>query len=158
MWTDNASKIDMLFYEPYAEIIADTALNVDNEDPLTIGVFGLWGAGKSTLLNLIEDKVETEKGILCVTINAWMFEGYEDAKTAMMEALLEGLCEEDISTDLKEKFRKLCKRVDLFKVGTKVVSTAAPLIASIVAGNPLPFVLSIPKEAEEIGKTVKKVS
>ena len=158
MWTDNASKIDMLFYEPYAEIIADTALNVENEDPLTIGVFGLWGAGKSTLLNLIEDKVETEKGILCVTINAWMFEGYEDAKTAMMEALLEGLCEEDISTDLKEKFRKLCKRVDLFKVGTKVVSNAAPLIASIVAGNPLPFVLSIPKEAEEIGKTVKKVS
>lgn len=23
MWTDNASKIDMLFYKPYAEIVSD---------------------------------------------------------------------------------------------------------------------------------------
>ena len=53
MWTDNASKIDMLFYKPYAEIVSDIAIETDI-DPLTIGILGLWGAGKSTLLNLIE--------------------------------------------------------------------------------------------------------
>lgn len=52
MWLDNASDIDILFYEPYARIIADIAKNTEY-NPLTIGVFGLWGAGKSTLLNLI---------------------------------------------------------------------------------------------------------
>ena len=52
MWLDNASDIDILFYEPYARIIADIAKN-EQYNPLTVGVFGLWGAGKSTLLKLI---------------------------------------------------------------------------------------------------------
>ena len=52
MWLDNASDIDILFYEPYARIIADIAKN-EQYNPLTVGVFGLWGAGKSTLLNII---------------------------------------------------------------------------------------------------------
>ena len=47
MWLDNASDIDILFYEPYARIIADIAKN-EQYNPLTVGVFGLWGAGKST--------------------------------------------------------------------------------------------------------------
>ena len=73
MWLDNASDIDILFYEPYARIIADIAKNKEY-NPLTIGVFGLWGAGKSTLLKLIDKKLENQKGIICVTINAWMVE------------------------------------------------------------------------------------
>ena len=59
MWLDNASDIDILFYEPYARIIADIAKNKEY-NPLTIGVFGLWGAGKSTLLKLIDKKLENE--------------------------------------------------------------------------------------------------
>ena len=55
MWLDNASDIDILFYEPYARIISDITKNRDY-NPLTIGVFGLWGAGKSTLLRLIDGK------------------------------------------------------------------------------------------------------
>ena len=46
MWTDNASKIDMLFYKPYAEIVSDIAIETDI-DPLTIGILGLWGAGRA---------------------------------------------------------------------------------------------------------------
>lgn len=79
MWLDNASDVDILFYEPYARIIADIAKNKEY-NPLTIGVFGLWGAGKSTLLKLIDKKLENQKGVICVTINAWMFESYDDAK------------------------------------------------------------------------------
>ena len=88
MWLDNASDIDILFYEPYARIIADIAKN-EQYNPLTVGVFGLWGAGKSTLLKLIGEKLKSQDGIICVTINAWMFESYDDAKTAIMEALLQ---------------------------------------------------------------------
>lgn len=32
MWTDNASKIDMLFYKPYDDIVSETAIS-------TSGVF-----------------------------------------------------------------------------------------------------------------------
>ena len=80
MWLDNASDIDILFYGPYAKLISSIAEDKINS-PLTIGVFGLWGAGKSTLLNLIEHQLnEDDANVTCVKINAWMFEGYEDAK------------------------------------------------------------------------------
>lgn len=157
MWTDNASQIDMLFYKPYAEIVSNIAIETE-EDPLTVGVFGLWGAGKSTLLNLIQKNYDGKDGIICVMVNAWMFENYEDAKIAIMEALLQELEENIPKEELKKKFRSLRKRIDLFKVGTKVVSTAAPVIASIVTGNPLPLIFNLPKDVKEIGDTIKNLS
>ena len=120
MWTDNASQVDMLFYKPYADIVAKIA--VETEDaPLTVGVFGLWGAGKSTLLNLINQKYVDVEGVICVSINAWMFENYEDAKTAIMEALLRELEESEsksVPDELKQKFKSLIKKIDFLKVGT----------------------------------------
>jgi len=137
MWTDNASKIDMLFYKPYADIVSETAISTD-EEPLTVGIFGLWGAGKSTLLNLISKNYEGNDDVIYVSINAWMFENYEDAKTAIMEALLRDLKEnEKIPEKIRKSFVSLIKKIDFLKVGTKVASTAAPIIASFVTGNPL---------------------
>ena len=157
MWLDNASDIDILFYEPYARIISDIAKNKEY-NPLTIGVFGLWGAGKSTLLSLIGNKLKDEKKIICVTINAWMFETYDDAKTAIMEALLQELKEKVPSEKVKEKLGSLIKRVDWFKLGTKTVSKFAPLVASVVSGNPLPMLLNVAGSAKEIGSTVKNAA
>jgi len=157
VWLDNASDIDILFYEPYARIISDIAQNKDY-NPLTIGVFGLWGAGKSTLLRLIDGKLKEDNKIICITINAWMFESYDDAKTAIMEALLQELEEKVPVEDVKKKIGKLIKRVDLFKLGTKAVSTLAPIVASVASGNPLPMLLNVTGSAAEIGNTVKNAA
>jgi hypothetical protein len=158
MWTDNASKIDMLFYKPYADIVSETAIGTD-EEPLTVGIFGLWGAGKSTLLNLIGKNYEGNKDAIYVSINAWMFENYEDAKTAIMEALLRELKDnEKIPIKIRKSFVSLIKKIDFLKVGTKAAATAAPVIASFVTGNPLPLVLNLPNEAKEIETAIKSVS
>ena len=157
MWTDNASQIDMLFYKPYAEIVSDIAVETDR-DPLTIGVFGLWGAGKSTLLNLISQNYKDKSEIICVTINAWMFESYEDAKIAIMESLLRELEDTVPDQEVKKKFRSLLKKIDFLKVGTKFVSTAAPIIASVASGTPIPLLLNLPQNAKEIGNTIKNIS
>lgn len=155
MWLDNASEIDMLFYKPYATIISDIAKNKDY-NPLTIGVFGLWGAGKSTLLKLIQSDIPTENSrYVCVQINAWMFEGYEDAKSALMEALLKELEEQKPFEDVKTKIRDLIKRVDIFKIGTKLLSYGAPAIASIATGNPLPILLNVAHDAPELADQIK---
>lgn len=158
MWTDNASKIDMLFYKPYADIVSETAIGTD-EEPLTVGIFGLWGAGKSTLLNLIGKNYEGNKDAIYVSINAWMFENYEDAKTAIMEALLRELKDnEKIPIKIRKSFVSLIKKIDFLKIGTKAAATAAPVIASFVTGNPLPLVLNLPNEAKEIETAIKSVS
>ena len=158
MWTDNASKIDMLFYKPYADIVSETAIGTD-EEPLTVGIFGLWGAGKSTLLNLIGKNYEGNKDAIYVSINAWMFENYEDAKTAIMEALLRELKDnEKIPIKIRKSFVSLIKKIDFLKVGTKAAATAAPVITSFVTGNPLPLVLNLPNEAKKIETAIKSVS
>ena len=158
MWTDNASKIDMLFYKPYADIVSETAIGTD-EEPLTVGIFGLWGAGKSTLLNLIGKNYEGNKDAIYVSINAWMFENYEDAKTAIMEALLRELKDnEKIPIKIRKSFVSLIKKIDFLKVGTKAAATAAPVIARFVTGNPLPLVLNLPNEAKKIETAIKSVS
>lgn len=158
MWTDNASQIDMLFYKPYADIVSQVAIDTD-ESPLTVGIFGLWGAGKSTLLNLVKQNYENKEGIVCVSINAWMFENYEDSKSAIMEALLRELEENTgVPERLKRNFKNLLKRIDFFKVGTKAFSAATPILASFMAGNPLPLVLNLPKGTKEIGSIIKEVT
>lgn len=158
MWLDNASDIDILFYGPYAKLIADIAKDEMN-NPLTIGVFGLWGAGKSTLLNLIENQLnEDGANVFCVKINAWMFEGYEDAKTALMEALLKELYHESKFDVVKTAIKKLFGRVNWFRVATTTVSLGASVAASFATGNPLPFALSVPRTAEGAMNAIKKIS
>lgn len=159
MWIDNASEVDILFYEPYAEVIAEIAQNPECK-PLTIGVFGIWGAGKSTLLNLIEQKIpdgEKAKKNICVNINAWTFEGYEDAKVAVIECLLREL-KEKAPEGLGKKILKLLKRVDYFKLTTKVIGMGAPIVAGLATGNPLPVVLGVTGTATEIGNGIKEAS
>lgn len=162
MWLDNASEVDILFYEPYADVIADIVCN-KTYNPLTIGVFGVWGAGKSTLLNLVQQKVDEKTGkskkTICFTINAWMFEGYEDAKIALMEALLRELKEnKSVPEKVKEGIIGLLKRVDYFKLAIKAISVGAPIVASAVTMNPIPALMSAPVTAETIGKGVASVA
>lgn len=161
MWLDNASDIDILFYGPYAKLINEIVKSGEY-NPLTIGLFGLWGAGKSTLLELIKKEVEDENNnIACIQVNAWMFEGYEDAKVALMEALLNEMCSNESKfKGIKTKLKELLKRIDYFKLGKDVISKGAPLATSIVTGNPIPFLLSLPAnlDSNQLGDLINGAS
>ena len=161
MWADNASKIDMLSYEPYAELLHDIALS-ERVNPLTIGLFGNWGSGKSTVLNLIEGKIKREENpkITSVFVNAWMFEGYDDAKTALMEVILRSLEEnEDIKSKVGGTLKSLRDRVDWFRVGGYAVKKGVPYLLSATLGNPLPLLIDglksfVPKDEKQAEETL----
>lgn len=157
MWLDNASDIDILFYSPYAKLI-DEIVKTNDYNPITIGLFGLWGAGKSTLLELIKKELDDEhNNIACVQLNAWMFEGYEDAKIALMEALLNELCSNTSKfSKIKDKLGELLKRLDYFKLGKDIVMKGIPFAASISTGNPIPLLFSLPTNlnGENIGELI----
>ncbi|MDD3503431.1 MAG: P-loop NTPase fold protein [Eubacteriales bacterium] len=171
MWSDGVSKIDMLAYEPYAELIFDVATS-ERLNPLTIGLFGNWGSGKSTLLNLVEKKVK-EKGeepkVITITVNAWMFEGYDDAKTALMDSIIRVINEnESIKKECKEGIGNLIKKVDWIRVGGALAKRGLPLVVSAVTGNPMPAImssiesiknidLSKEDEVEKIGGNISKL-
>lgn len=160
MWIDNASKIDMLAYYPYSELLMDIMSN-KRMQPLTVGLFGSWGIGKSTLLKILEDNIKEnsgDKGLFCVNLNAWSFENYEDAKTTIIESLLKTLQENETFTKRAgNEITNLLKRIDYMKLAAGAIKTGIPLAISLATANPAPILFSLPKMAwDSISKNPKE--
>ena len=87
MWSDKESKIDFLNFNETAESIKD--LITEKElIPISIGVFGDWGAGKSTILELTKASLDSDdQEYIQVHFDAWTFQGYDDAKAALLETI-----------------------------------------------------------------------
>lgn len=90
--TDNETKIDLLNNEAIAKTIIDL-LREKPERPVTIGIHGDWGAGKSSILEMIESGLGSDKDVLCIKFNGWRFQGFEDAKIALIEGIVTELIE-----------------------------------------------------------------
>src|SRR6266853_1395748 len=103
--TDNETKVDLLNNEAIAKTIVKL-LRERADQPVTIGVHGDWGAGKSSVLEMIESALEGDKKVLCLKFNGWRFQGFEDAKIALIEGIV---------TELIEKRPALTKAADTVK-------------------------------------------
>ncbi len=155
MWLDNASDIDILFYSPYAATVASTICDKNNT-PLTVGLFGKWGAGKSTLVNLIKQELKEKKDeCIVVDINAWLFEGYADAKTSLMEIITTELEKEEHAKDrIADKIKQLWHRIDKIKLAKSLFSLGGNLMATYAAPN----TLSIEGAAQAMNGVAEAVS
>ncbi|MEB1806021.1 MAG: KAP family NTPase [Bacillaceae bacterium] len=116
MWKDSETELDYLDFDHMInllqELISDETLL-----PSSVGVYGDWGSGKSSLIRMSMKKSEEVKGTVCLIFNGWLFEGYEDAKTALMGSILDAIQE---NQTLSEKARKcisgLYKSIDKLKL------------------------------------------
>lgn len=90
--TDNETKVDLLNNEAIATTIIEL-LREKPERAVTIGVHGDWGAGKSSILEMVESGLSSKKDVLCIKFNGWRFQGFEDAKIALIEGIVTGLIE-----------------------------------------------------------------
>lgn len=116
MWSDNESAVDLL---GCTHLVAAVLSIVENEDllPATIGIYGDWGSGKTTVLRIVEDQLKGTPGVLLVSFNGWQFEGYEDAKTAIIAAILDEIgSKQNLSATAKSWLSKLWKRVNVMRI------------------------------------------
>ncbi|WP_454796526.1 Qat anti-phage system ATPase QatA [Novosphingobium lindaniclasticum] len=116
---DQETATDLLYYEAIAKtvvrLIADTG-----QAPVTIGVHGDWGAGKSSVLKMTEAAVADEPGTVCIWFNGWTFEGFDDAKTVVMETIVDELRRaRPLSTKVADAAKKVLKRIDWLKLARK---------------------------------------
>lgn len=88
MWNDNETYEDLIDFK-YLKTSINDIIKQDHLLPSTIGVFGDWGSGKSSLIKMIEEDHKTNDNDLIIKFNGWLFEGYEDAKVALLETLLD---------------------------------------------------------------------
>ncbi|TKB88134.1 MAG: NTPase KAP, partial [Nitrospira sp.] len=118
------------------EAIAKTVVQLIRDKPgvpITIGVHGDWGAGKSSVLKMTEAAFENDERIVCLWFNGWAFEGFEDAKTVVIETIIEELKRaRPASEKVKAAAKKLLKRVDWLKAAKK----AGGLAFTVATGMP----------------------
>lgn len=129
--TDNETKVDLLNNEAIAATIID--LVRDRPDlPVTIGIHGDWGAGKSSILEMIEDRLSKEPKTLCLKFNGWRFQGFEDAKIALIEGIVTSLVEKrSLWTKAKDTTKDVYDQIDKLKAAKKAGSFAFTLYTGI---------------------------
>jgi len=138
MWTDNETDQDLLGFSIHAELLRSIVTD-SGMLPVTVGLFGDWGGGKSSILKIIKSSLEKEDDFAVIYFNSWVFEGYEDAKSAILTTLLKELRDhrnlKDVIGDEAKALLKRVKWMDLLKVGTSAA-------VSYFTANPLPLLMS----------------
>jgi hypothetical protein len=117
--TDNETKVDLLNNEAIAATIIKL-LREQPDRPVTVGVHGDWGAGKSSILEMVEAGFDGQPRILCLKFNGWRFQGFEDAKIALIEGIVTGLVEKRPTlTKTAEVVKEAFRRIDWLKVAKR---------------------------------------
>ena len=144
MWSDNETTEDLLGFKIHADLIAEVVNDTDLL-PITMGVFGDWGSGKSSILKILSQQLKQEDdGTFVLYFNGWLFEGYDDAKAALLESIIKEFEENKrFGPDIKEKAKKLIKSVNWMRVlGLGFKNIALPVADAYLTGgiSILPFI------------------
>lgn len=138
MWSDDIAKYDYLGFDVHANLIKGL-IDEPHMLPITIGVFGDWGSGKSSIMDSLKKAYDAEddKGTLCLQFNGWVFEGYDDAKAALIEAILKAFKDnKTIYQKVKTSIESLAKSVKWMRVlGFGIRNVAVPLATASLTGG-----------------------
>jgi predicted KAP-like P-loop ATPase len=132
MWHDNETERDFLNFGGVSETVAEMISQASGR-PISIGVSGVWGVGKSSMIKLIRRALEVKASgqdskFIFVEFNAWLYQGYDDARAALMDVIADKLHEEaEARKTGLDKTRELLARVHWLRVAKIAASTAIPL-------------------------------
>ena len=150
MWSDNETTEDLLGFRVHADLIR-TIVTDPKMLPVTIGIFGDWGSGKTSVMKMLEesfdydnceeDPEEREKydRVACLYFNGWLFEGYDDAKSAILSSILSQLGEHKrIGPKIRDGVVSLLKSVDYMRL-VKLGLQTGPMLAALISGGEIPI-------------------
>lgn len=142
MWQDVEAEVDLLNHGIVARAAAGLISDAGGA-PLTVGISGGWGAGKSTLVKLIgaelhadseaQEKAGNKKPpYVLLEFNAWLYQGYEDARHALLDVVADKLLKVAKKDETKsQKVLAFVKRVRILKT----VKFLAPIATHVATGT-----------------------
>jgi predicted KAP-like P-loop ATPase len=141
VWNDVETTNDLLNFGVVADTAAQLIRDSGNE-PLSIGISGSWGSGKSSLVKMIGKSLnegnQVEQKYLFLEFNAWLYQGFDDAKMALLQSVSDLLlAEANSQKTLTDKAIELVKRVRWFKVLKLGVPVASGAILGGTIGGPV---------------------
>ena len=178
--SDNETRIDRLNNLAIAKTIV--SIIKESKESVSVGVHGDWGAGKSSILAMVEDELSTinessdnkEKNVEYVAIrfNSWQYQGFEDAKIALMSAIVSQLektaeiyCyKHKIETGIKEVQeigKRLWKNLDklsvaksIGKIGVSIATGTAPLV---LIGGIIEAIKDTVTDQDKVGELIETI-
>jgi Cdc6-like AAA superfamily ATPase len=138
MWSDNETVEDLIGFRVHSELIANVVTD-PKLLPVTIGVFGDWGSGKTSIMKMLQRELEQNEDVAVIYFDAWLFEGYDDAKSALISSIIKQLAEHKrFPSALKDRAAKLIQRVNwmrVLKMGWDNI--ALPAVLDVGPNSPL---------------------
>lgn len=167
MWPDNETDRDFLNFTGVADTVAEIVVQAAGR-PISIGVSGAWGVGKSSMIRLVRRSLTQRTGdgardFIFVEFNAWLYQGYDDARAALMEVIGEALTvEAEKRKKGLDKAKEFVERIQWFRVAKLVAGSALALHAGLPPVGLLGDLYGLGKkflardvDAETVGKAEK---
>ena len=140
MWNDIETTKDTLNFSVVAETAAELIIESDGQ-PISIGVSGNWGVGKSSMVKMIGEAIKnkskentTDKKYIFLEFNAWLYQGYDDARTALLQAVTDKLLKEAKEHEgILEKVKSFAKRINWLQMAKIAVPMSVGLLPGGVA-------------------------
>ncbi|GLR87652.1 Qat anti-phage system ATPase QatA [Bradyrhizobium iriomotense] len=162
--SDQETKVDLLNNEAIARTIV-RLINETVDSAVTIGVHGDWGAGKSSVLEMVEAAFPNGGDVLCLKFSGWQFQGFEDAKIALIEGVVNGLIEKrSLATEAADEVKRVLKSVDWLKVAKKggglalTAFTGIPVVGlDDLVGSAVDYVKSVVTDKDAREAAVKQI-
>ena len=133
MWPDNETEQDYLNFSSVADSVAEIVVQARGR-PISIGVSGAWGAGKSSMIKLTQASLGTRsreksgREFVFVEFNAWLYQGYDDARAALMDVIATKLeMEAKAREKAVDKAKALLKRVNWLRAAKLATGSAAAM-------------------------------
>lgn len=150
MWPDNETERDFLNFSGVADTVAEITVQAQGR-PISIGVSGAWGVGKSSMIKLIrvalaERAKSNSSDFIFVEFNAWLYQGYDDARAALLGVIAKRLLEEaERRKSGVQKAGELLQRVDWLRAARLTAGTVVPMMFGMPP-------LGLLGEAAQVGK------
>ncbi|HEX4407398.1 MAG TPA: P-loop NTPase fold protein [Xanthobacteraceae bacterium] len=135
MWSDTETEEDFLNFSGVAATVAEIIVQTQRR-PISIGVSGAWGVGKSSMIRLIRKELTARTRtegpkFIFVEFNAWLYQGYDDARAALMDVIATKLhAQAEADRSAIDKTKDLLKRVDWLRTA-KLAGSVAALAAGV---------------------------
>ena len=166
MWHDNETDKDFLGFVVHEKLVRSVITN-DANLPVTFGLFGDWGSGKSSILKILKGDLEDtpfKEDTIVIYFDGWVFEGYDDAKSALMQEITTQLVDHkslanEVKDNVKEKAKKVFKSIKWLRaLKWGATNLVIPGVAAYATGgfSLIPFLLG--KLRENKDTLVEKVT
>lgn len=164
MWNDVETTSDLLNFSVIAKTAAQL-IRESNSEPLSIGVSGSWGTGKSSLVKMIGETLkedptkdsEAASKYVFTEFNAWLYQGYEDARMALLQSIGDLLLKEAKERETAvDKVINFVKQINWLKIGKLAAPVAAGALVGGAVGGPVGAVFGAVQNMIHKGKSVSE--